>query len=162
MSCGFSNKTVSGTDYYTNDVDVINNYISPFNFIDQAEIKEMKFLYYSKYVYYSLYNNKTSQTYHGVLDITLNKIIFNTDEDIDVFIPYSSSSMLAITKETAYRICFIKHENGSCIDECPNSENIIFDIDGNKCGTECDYGKYLIIPEDVCSSECNNYQYIAV
>ena len=159
---GFSNKTVSGTDYYTNDVDVINNYISPFNFIDQAEIKEMKFLYYSKYVYYSIYNNKTSKTYHGVLDITLNKIIFNTDEDIDVFIPYSSSSMLAITKETAYRICFIKHENGSCIDECPNSENIIFDIDGNKCGTECDYGKYLIIPEDVCSSECNNYQYIAV
>ena len=42
--------------------------------------------------------------YHGVLDITLNKVIFNTNENIDIFIPYSSNSMLAITKEFAYRI----------------------------------------------------------
>ena len=36
-------------------------YISPFNFIDQVEIKEMKFLYYTKYVYYSIYNKKRFQ-----------------------------------------------------------------------------------------------------
>ena len=36
----------------------------------------------------------------------LDKIMFNTDIDIDVFIPYSSNSMLAITKDTAYKIFF--------------------------------------------------------
>ena len=71
----------------------------------------MKFILYTKYVYYTIYNNKTEEMYHGVLDITLNKIIFNTNEDIDIFIPYSSNSMLAITKESAYRICFIKDNN---------------------------------------------------
>ena len=94
--------------------------------------------------------------YHGVLDITLNKVIFNTNENIDIFIPYSSNSMLAITKESAYRICLIKDSNGNCIDECSQSDNIIHDVEGNKCGISCDAGKYLIIPEAVCSSECNN------
>ena len=163
FSSGFSIKTVLFFDYYHSDnVEVNNNYTSPFEFVDQVEIKEMKFLYYSKYVYYSIYSNKTLKAYHGVLDITLNKIIFNTDEDIDTFIPYSSNSMLAITKETAYRICFIKDNNGDCIDECSNPYNIILDINGNKCGTECDSGKYLIIPEEVCSLECNNYIYVAI
>ena len=159
---GYSNKTVSDYNYYTNDVNVINNYSSPFEFMDKVEIKEMKFLYYTKYVYYSIYNNKTLQTYHGVLDITLNKIVFNTNEEIDVFIPYSNNSMLAITKETAYRICFIKGINGDCVDKCSNSDKIIFDMNGNKCGTECDTGKYLMIPEKICSLKCSNDIYISI
>jgi hypothetical protein len=40
-----------------------------------------------------------------------------------------------------------------CLDGCPTS-NIIHDVDGNKCGTGCG-GKYLIIPEAVCSPVCN-------
>ena len=75
FSSGFSNKTASGWNCYINNVEVNNNYTSPFEFVDQVEIKEMKFLYYSKYVYYSIYSNKTLKEYHGVLDITLNKII---------------------------------------------------------------------------------------
>ena len=75
FSSGFSNKTASGWNCYINNVEVNNNYTSPFEFVDQVEIKEMKFLYYSKYVYYSIYSNKTLKAYHGVLDITLNKII---------------------------------------------------------------------------------------
>ena len=120
----------------------------------------MKFIQYTKYVYYSLYNNKTSQTYHGILDITLNKIILNINENIEVFIPYLNNSMLAITNESAYRICFIKDNDNDnyCLNGCPNDE-IILNVDRNKCGNFCDPYQYLIIPEGVCSNECNNSVY---
>ena len=159
FSSGYSNQTVMGIDYYSINVDVVNNYTSPFEFIDEVEIKEMKFIYYTKYVYYLIYNNKTKEIYHGVLDITLNKVIFNTNEDIDVFIPYLNNSMLAITNGSAYRICFIKDNNDDCLDEC-SANDIIHDVDGNKCGKGCDNGKYLIIPERVCSFQCNNSIYV--
>ena len=61
--------------------------------------------------------------------------------------------MLAITKESAYRICFIKGNN-DCINECSQSDNIIHDVDGNRCGENCDNNKYLIMPEEVCSFKC--------
>ena len=89
----------------------------------------------------------------------LHQIIFNTDEDLDLFIPYNTYSMLAITKESAYQICFIKDSSGNCISEC-SSNNIILDIDGNKCADECDDNQYLIVPEGVCSKECNTSIYI--
>ncbi len=127
---------------------------SPFEFFEELEIREMNFLLYNKYIYYIIYNNQTNITYHGIFDVTLNKIMFNTNEDIDVFIPYSNNSMLAITKQTAYRICPIQDSNGECIEDC-SSGNLILDVDGNKCGTSCDSGKYLLIPNNICIKECN-------
>ena len=159
FSSGFSNKTVNSSNYYTNDVEVNNNLNTPFEFIDAVEIKEMKFLWYTKYVYYSIYNVKEKKTYHGVLDIVLNKIIFNTNEDINVFIPYSNNSMLAITNESAYRICLINGNNNDCLNEC-SSGGLILDINGNKCGTDCDSNQFIIKPEGICSLECDNYSYI--
>ena len=162
FSSGFSISTVTDYDYYTVEpVEVLNNYSTPFEFMDDVDIKEMKFMLNSKYVYYSIYNTKNGKTYHGILDVKLNKVIFNTDENFDLFIPYSKNSMIAITKETAYRICLIKdiNDNNNCIDEC-DSNNIIYDVDGNKCGINCDEGKYLIVPEGICSSECNSLIYI--
>ena len=158
FSSGFSTSTVSGEEYYTDNVQVSNNYTSPFSFIDEVEIKEMNFLLYTNYVYYSIYNKVTGKTYHGVLDVKLNKVIFNTDEDIDVFIPYSLYSMLAITKETAYEICFIKDSNtGNCLDTCSNGY-INVGVNGNICGGSC--SSYLLIPEGVCVSECNSTLYV--
>ena len=52
FSSGFSTKTVVGQNYFTNDVEVENNYNSPFEFIDEVEIKKMKIIPYTKYVYY--------------------------------------------------------------------------------------------------------------
>ena len=160
FSSGYSSSTVSGNSFYSNVVTVINNYTSPFSFLDEVEIKEMNFLLYTNYAYYSIYNKNTGKTYHGILNIKFNQVLFNTDEDIDVFIPYSNYSMLAITKETAYEACIIKDTNGNCIDECSSGEEIIAGVDGNKCGNNCPTGKYLLIPEGVCVSECNSTLYI--
>ena len=160
FSSGYSTSTVSGNSYYTNAVTVTNNYTSPFSFIDEVEIKEINFLLYTNYAYYSIYNKINGKTYHGIIDIKINKVIFNTDEDIDVFIPYSNYSMLAITKETAYEVCIIKDDNGNCIDKCSSGEDIIFGVYGNQCGNNCPEGKYLLIPEGVCVSECNSTLYV--
>ena len=160
FSSGYSTSVSSldNKNYYTSDVNFLNNFTSPFNFVGKVEIKEIKFLLHNHYAYYSLYDTKTGNSYHGILDIYLNKIIFNTDEDLDVFIPYSTYSMLAITKKTAYEICIIKY-NDKCIEECPSGTSLSLSVEGNICGA-CDIGKYLLIPEEVCIPTCNNSIYI--
>ena len=163
---GYSNVTNEGSDLYTTSkIQIKLNENSPFEFSDEVEIKEMKFLLYTHYVYYSIYNKKTTKTYHGVLNVKTNKIVFNTIEDINVFIPYSSNSMLAITSESAYRICLIQDSSNAdnCLESCPDdSNNLILDIDGNKCSssTACEDGKYTLLPEGVCISSCNTTIYV--
>ena len=160
FTCGYSTSTVSGSDYYSiSGVSVSNNVDTPFEFIDDVEIEEMKFLLYTNYVYYTLKILNTDKKYHGILDVKTNKIMFNTDEDIDVFIPYSNNSMLVITSESAYRLCILKDSSGNCIEEC-TSGSIILSDDGNICGSSCASGKYLRIPEGVCVSECNTSIYM--
>ena len=139
---------------------------SPFEFLDEVEINEMNFLLNNKYVYYKITNKQTNEIYHGILDVVTNKIMFNTNETINEFIPYSSNSMLAITGETAYRICIIKTQTGDntndCIDECTSPNRIIRDSEGNKCGTSCDNpNKYLLVPDDICINECDTRYYIS-
>ena len=146
FTSGYSTTTTS--DYHNiGGVEVKINTESPFEYVDEVEIKEMNFLLYNKYIYYSIYNTKTQKTYHGIYDVELDKIMFNTDIDIDVFIPYSSNSMLAITKDKAYRICALQ-EGGECVEYC-SSGQIILDLDGNKCGTSCDENKYLLNPDSI-------------
>ena len=149
-----------------NPIKVLINEENPFNFIDdinEIEIKEMEFLLFNKYIYYTLVNTQTNTTYHGIYDIKLNKIMFNTNESINKFIPYSKDSMLAITDKTAYRICAIQDASGSCIEECSSDQYLLFDIDGNKCKdiqTLCDADKFLLIPENICIDYCDTNIYI--
>jgi hypothetical protein len=151
---GYS-ETIVGNDYSIPDnFKFINNAKSPFEFMDEVEIKEMNFLPYNKYAYYSIYNKNTSKYYHGILDVKLNKIMFNTDEQIDVFIPYSQNAMLAITNESAYKICAIQ-SGDSCVEECTTGSSIILGINGNSCGSSCTSGYLKLIPEEVCIPECD-------
>ena len=144
-----------GNDFSISSVTFQNNEESPFEFYDDVEIKEMNFLSNNKYVYYTIYNKITQKTYHGILDVKLNKIMFNTDEEIDVFIPYSTNSMLAITKNTAYKICAINGDS-DCVEDCSSGNELILDENGNKCGNKADYSeKYLLVPGDVYISECD-------
>ena len=148
---GYSNVTNEGSDLYTTSkIQIKLNENSPFEFSDEVEIKEMKFLLYTHYVYYSIYNKKTTKTYHGVLNVKTNKIVFNTIE---------------ITPESAYRICLIQDSSNAdnCLESCPDdSNNLILDIDGNKCSssTACEDGKYTLLPEGVCISSCNTTIYV--
>ena len=143
--CGYNNSI----DYIT--LDNINNisfpenvnYESPFEFINEVEIKEIKFIKNYKYAYYKIYNPSKDKTYYGIIDITKNLVVFNTDEEIVSYQPFTKISMLAITQTKAYEVCVIK-KDGACIDnyDCTESNyNYLLDLDGNKCGSNCEEGK---------------------
>ena len=53
-----------------------------------VEIIQMDNIYNYRYVYYTILDKVTNIKYHGLLDIVLNKIVFNIDDEVDLFIPY--------------------------------------------------------------------------
>jgi hypothetical protein len=130
---GYSNSYVdfSSKKNYENAVNgmsITKNSASPFTFAENVEIKDINFIYGTKYAYYKIYNSDKNKTYYGLLDVVNNKVLYNFDEDIKTFIPVSSSEMLAITSTAAYKICIIK-SGGACTDSC---SNLLLDTGGNK------------------------------
>ena len=157
ISSGYSVNYGEITSY--NKFTIANNIKSPFEFFDDVNIEEINFIPYSKYLYYKLYNNNKNKYYYGFIDIELNKVIFNTDEPIKTFVPYSSNSMLAITSSSAYQICAI-YDNGKCASSC--SSKVYYDIDNyNYCSNSYLCTHYLLYPEEICIDYCDeNYFYL--
>ena len=137
----------------------INNKSTPFEFIEKDfEIEQMNIMLYNRFVYYKISDKNSEKIYHGVLDIITNKVIFNTDEKINYFIPFSNIAMLAITPTSAYKICFYKN-NGECVEECTNGYK--YDVDGNNCSdsSECSADKITMIPSGICIDSCDERYY---
>ena len=135
---------------------IVNTISSPLEFLEDFDIEYINFIRNTKYLYYKIINNDKNITYHGIIDIESNKVIFNTDKKIIEFKPYSDNSMLAITNESAYKICIIKGDNNECLNECSNN-HIFYDIlKPNHCfneGDKCD--NYVLMPNDICIEECD-------
>lgn len=68
-----------------------------------------------------------------------------------MFIPYLNNSMIAVTAESAYKICAITDSNDECIDSCPGNL-VISTFNKNYCG-ECE--EILFKPNDICIKECD-------
>ena len=66
---------------------ITQNLISPLQFEDNIEIIEMNFVPETKYIYYKIKNTVSGKNYHGVIDIVLNQVIFNTYQDITPITP---------------------------------------------------------------------------
>ena len=162
FTCGYSTKGFYDDNFlYFNDIKFESFSDSPFEFVDEVEIKEIKIISNYRYAYYILYNKQTSETYYGLFDIKTNKIMFNTNEALEKFLPYSSNSMLAIKGNLVYRICPILSDNGTtCLEDCSDDKILIRDVDKNFCGTECPNNKYLLIPDNICDSQCNTNIYV--
>ena len=140
--------------------EAVNYNKSPFEFIDEVELEEINFMLYNRFVYYKIRNkNNNNEIYHGIVDIVQNKVVFNTNEEIINFIPYSNTAMLAITATNAYKICIYK-DNGECVEKCDNGYNL--DLNGNTCGsiTNCPNNKYMLIPNEICIDSCDKIFYI--
>ena len=101
------------------------------------------------YAYYKIYSKNKNKYYFGLIDIKLNKTLYNLEEEITEFIPnpYSEGyEMLAITKNSAYKVCIFKSGN-----TCQEYSNIILDTSGNQCNTwGCSSGKIKFMPEGIC------------
>ena len=158
---GYSDKYVdfSSKEIYQNCINTMTvtiNENSPLSFVDNVEIKEMKFITGTKYAYYKIYNSNKNKYYYGLIDIKTNKVLYNFEEEITSFLPVSSSEMLAITKTSAYKVCIIK-SGDSCSESCSDGNNLILDPEGNKCGTqsECANGKVQLMPEGTCINKAS-------
>ena len=150
---GYSTRGVSSTDYSDiTNVDKINHKFSPLEFLHEVEIRKINIIPGTKYAYYEIYDKNTEKTYHGFMDIRQNKVLFNTDEVINTFVPYSNTEMLAITPNSAYKICIYKNNN-ECSETC--SGNLVLDTDGNKCkaANTCEVGKIKLLMNEICIDE---------
>ena len=113
FACGYYDSSDSIDYLHVEKCSVTKNDQSPLEFVDEVEIKEIKFINNYKYAYYTIYNPTSGKTYRGIIDTKKNIVVFNTEKEILTYIPFSDISMLAITSETAYEICVIK-QDGSC------------------------------------------------
>ena len=131
-----------------------------FEFFEDVEIEEMNFLPYNRYVYYKMKNkNDSSIIYYGIYDTKLNNVIFNTDEKLNYYMPFSDREMLAVTDSSVYKICAIKGENNECVDFCSNNYSLY--TQGNKCNEtiECKPGEVMLAPSMVCNQTCDENIY---
>ena len=119
-------------NYEYKTITVYKNNQSPFEDFGKAKVHYLKFIRNTQLAYYKIETTE-KVIYHGILDIKLNKILFNTNEKITDFRPLSNYSMLAITDDTAYEICpFTK--GGKCIENCEEGETLVIDYNkGNYC-----------------------------
>ena len=165
ISCNTIDDYISG--YSTEPVDItkehvdyktIENSTSPFNFAENMEIIEINMIRNSKYAYYEILNEENNQTYHGIIDIEENRIIFNTNETLKEFKPFINNSMLAYTEYGVYQICTIK-ENNICVEHCSIGKLILDPENGNYCGEERECDNYTLIPENICINECDRNIY---
>ena len=132
FSSGYSTSSIATVESpaydQINGVTFKNNDGSPFEFFDEVEIIQMENIFNFRYVYYTIKNKATNVVYHGVYDIITNRIMFHTDDNVSLFIPYitfvdenggyeHSNSMLMINNNTAYRVCAILSSDGKdCVD----------------------------------------------
>ena len=141
--------SISKTEYFK----VYHNEKSPFEFFDNVNLKNIRFIPGTKYAYFNLCDEVQNKFYYGILDVELNQVIYNTDEELINFEVYSDSSMLAVTSTSAYQICAIS-SNNKCIDSC--SDKIILDVKNkNKCGNSYDCSQYILIPNNICIYSCD-------
>ena len=151
---GYSNKQLDINNFDEKDITINND--SPFKFVDKITINEIQFIYGTQYVYYNITNIDKGKFYYGIIDIKLNKIIFNTDEYFIEFKPFSSNAMYAKTKNSAYKICTIS-KGYTCLDKCSSDDDLIIDsMLYNNCGGQC--SSLILEPDKICVDKCNeNY-----
>lgn len=114
------------------NIQIYTNSESPLKIFGQSKINYLKFIRNTRLAYYEI-ETENKIIYHGILDIKLNKIIFNTDDYIKEFMPLTNYSMLAITNDSAYEICpFI--QDGKCIEDCEEGQELVINYEkGNYC-----------------------------
>ena len=107
FACGYYDSSDNINYENVGSVTVNTNQESPLEFVDEVKIEYIKYIYNYKYAYYKINNLANGKTYYGIIDTKKNIVVFNTEEEILTYVPYSNISMLAVTSSTAYEICVI-------------------------------------------------------
>ena len=141
---GYSLKEIEEDINNTKNIPIYKNNDSPLKIFGESKINYLKFIRNTRFAYYEIEANKI--IYHGILDIKLNKIIYNTKDYIKDFRPLSNYSMLAITNDRAFEICPF-NKDGKCVEDCYDGEELILDYNkGNYCSIPKGFNYALWIP----------------
>ena len=134
------------------NISMNHNTTSPLEFHYNPYIKDIKFIPYTKYAYYTIMTSNGNSKYYGIIDLEINMVIFHTGETIKTFIPLTQYSMLAITKDSAYEICVVSSE-GKCVPYCSDNTKIVYNVNKNEClsNTACPVLKLL--PNNICVNQ---------
>lgn len=155
---GYSTNKIPNEENEISELGLENNEDSPFNFVNEVEIKKIKFIRNTKFAYYELIDKKNNSIiYHGIINIVTNKIVFNTNEKLTQFKPISKNSMLIIIGNLAYEICDMQRGQYQCKSNCGYGQSVWLDADdGNYCldRLNCN-AKYILLPNKICSYYCN-------
>ena len=154
FSIGYSEtETISSyTDQNAiNNVQITTKEDLTFDFVEKIEIIEMNFIFQTQNLYYTIKNTETNVIYHGVMEFKTQKILFNIDKELTKFEPYSDYEMLAITEDSAYKICLYK-SGTECVNSC---SNLHLDINGNECTNSGACTNYTMMPEEICIDSCD-------
>ena len=146
---------IDATEITVDNIENINPVINIDFDLEQNSVQYIKVIKDSRYLFYEIDIN--SKIYYGIFDIITNQILFNTNEVIKKYIPFSKYSMLAITDNSAYEICIISVD-GKCIEKCDNDDIII----NTKGKNYCKCPKYYFIPSYKCIDTCDLNFYINV
>jgi len=83
---GYSTSSILNNDgsiiVNVENIAIKNHNFSPIEFLNEVEIKKIKLISGTRYAYYEIYDKNDRKTYHGLIDIKENKVLFNTDEEI--------------------------------------------------------------------------------
>lgn len=161
FKCGYSTEKINISSKNDANVQNIIHDKSPFDFLDSFEIQKLNMIRNSPFVYYKIKSNDDNQIYYGIIDIISNRIIFNTNEILTEYKPFTNFSMLAFTTSGVYQICAFK-EDDQCVKNCSSGKILILDtVNGNHCGTSQDCEYYLFIPDNICIEYCDKTLYVS-
>lgn len=146
------NQAITTENIYGINIDVKYN---PLVFFEKMTIIELKFIFGMFFAYYKLMDDK-GKFYYGIIDVPRYRVIFHTDEEIIKYIPYLDYVMLAITKNSAYKICVSRNET-DC-ERCKDGEFMLDSSNYNFCGTQCKT-KFILIPYNICTDICDERIY---
>lgn len=160
-SSGYSTASVNVHTIPSGFTSFVKNTTSPLQFLNNVIINKLNMIRNTKYAYYEVTSKEDNKKHYGIIDIEKNQVIFNTNEALIEFKPISNTSMLAVTEDSAYQVCFMK-EDGICKTECSNGKTMIIDAsNGNFCGTSKDCEDGIIFkPDNICIHSCNTSIYV--
>ena len=167
------NSSNFSSGYSSNDIKLIDNKINatytkntniPFQFKNNITIQSIQLIKNTPFAQYiitvdekdpiSEINKKI--TYFGILDISTNQILFNSNETIKKI--YSSNTTtneyIIITESSVYKLCGTAKEGGNCIQKCSNHLKLNPE-DYNTCTNDNSCDTQIYKPYNICISKCD-------
>ena len=165
------NSSNFSSGYSSNDISSSNSQTSynkhtkiPFEFINNISIQSIKLIKKTSFAQYIITVDEKDPiseinkeiTYFGILDISKNQILFNSNEKIKQIYPSNimTNEYIIITESSVYKLCGTAKNEGNCIQQCPKYLKLNPE-DYNTCTNDISCNNQIYLPYNICISKCD-------